>query len=99
MGILEDFLGGPRGAFGQGQLGMNQQQQIAQQSGLRAMTQREIAMQQEMTIGGALRRLGFSVPPPSFEDWICTPNTETYQEYQERRSPSTRNTSTTPSEE
>ena len=26
--------------------------------------------------------------PPSFEDWICTPGGETYQEYLDRRVPS-----------
>ena len=105
MGILEDFLGGPRGAFGQGQLGMNQQQHIAQQSGLRGMAQREIAAQFGPGLWRGLTRQQIAagrlaaLSPPSFEDWICTPNTETYQEYQERRLPSTHNTSTTPSEE
>ena len=89
MGLLEDLLGGACGAFGQGRLGMNQQQHIAQQSGLRAMTGQEMA-----GLG-----LYIAAPPPSFDDWICTPNTETYQEYQERRLPSTHNTSTTPETE
>ena len=94
MGLLEDLLGGACGAFGQGRLGMTQQQHIAQQSGLRAMTGQEMAAR-----GAAGLGLYIAAPPPSFDDWICTPNTETYQEYQERRLPSTHNTSTTPSEE
>ena len=59
-----------------------------------------IQKQQEMALRG-VGRPGFFValPPPSFEDWICTPNAETYQEYLERRLPESRNTSTTPDPE
>ena len=82
MGLLEDLLGG---VGGQGQLGMTQQQQIAQQFGMLGAAPANQRFGPGPNPLASL--LAIKPTPPSFEDWICTPNTETYQEYQERRLP------------
>ncbi len=89
MEHLRDIFGHPLlggGGFSLNQqLGMTEQQSIAQQFGLRAMTGQELAAMHGVGLANIASQLRPS--PPSFEDWICTPNTETYQEYTERRSP------------
>ena len=49
------------------------------------MAQQQRMAQQFWLLGPAPQRFGPG--PTSFENWICTPNTETYQEYLERRLP------------
>ena len=85
MGHLRDLLGVLGGAGG---FPLNQQ--LGQ--GLRFMPQQEMALRGAAGLGFYVAPVGLSFPiihlgPPSFEDWICTPNAETYQEYQERRLP------------
>ena len=67
------------------QLGMTEQQRIAQQFGLLGAS----PLNQQFGPGPNpfASLLAIKPSPPSFEDWICTPNTETYQEYMERRVP------------